>query len=140
MHINPYLIFNGRCDEALDFYGAKVGAKIEQLMRFKDNPDNPPPDKVPPGSADKVMHAAMKIGDSDIFLADGWEYGGQPKFDGFALTISVPDAAEADRVFNALLDGGKVTMPIGKTFFSSRFGMLQDKFGVGWMVIAPATA
>lgn len=134
MLVQPYLMFDGRCEEAIEFYRRAVGAETTMLMRFKDSPEPPPPGMVPPGSENKVMHAAMKIGDSTVMATDG---GCQQKaaFEGFSLTLTVSNEAEADRRFNALADGGQVRMPLAKTFFSPRFGMLQDKFGVGWMVI-----
>jgi len=134
MLVQPYLMFDGRCEEAIEFYRRAVGAETTMLMRFKDSPEPAPPGMVPPGSENKVMHAAMKIGDSVVMATDG---GCQQKaaFEGFSLTLTVPTEAEADKRFNALADGGQVRMPLAKTFFSPRFGMLQDKFGVGWMVI-----
>jgi PhnB protein len=134
MLVQPYLMFDGRCEEAIEFYRRAVGAETTMLMRFKDSPEPAPPGMVPPGSENKVMHAAMKIGDSVVMATDG---GCQQKaaFEGFSLTLTVPTEAEADKRFNALAEGGQVRMPLTKTFFSPRFGMLQDKFGVGWMVI-----
>jgi PhnB protein len=139
MQVQSYLIFNGRCEEAIDFYKKSLGAKVEMLMRFKENPDK---DKMgancmPPGSEEKVMHSSFKIGDTVVMASDGMSYDKKPEFKGFSLTVSAKDEAEADKLFNALADGGNVTMPLGKTFFSSRFGMVADKFGVGWMVIVP---
>jgi PhnB protein len=135
MQVQPYLFFNGRCEEALTFYHDAVGAEVTALMRYKECPDTPPPGTLPPNSANKVMHAAVRIGDTTVLASDG-HCQGQPSFQGLSLTVNVADEAEADRVFNALSDGGKVTMPLGKTFFSPRFGMLTDRFGLGWMVIA----
>jgi PhnB protein len=137
MHIQPYLFFDGRCEEAVDFYRGALGAEVEMLMRYKESPDPPPPGMVPPGSEDKVMHASLRIGDTVVMASDGCN-AGQPRFDGFSLSLSVADEAEADRAFAALGDGGQVQMPLGRTFFSPRFGMLTDRFGVGWMVIVPA--
>jgi PhnB protein len=134
MQVQPYLFFNGRCEEALSFYRGAVGAEIIALMRYKECPDTPPPGTLPPNSADKVMHGAMRIGSSTVLASDG-HCQGQTNFQGVSLTVYAADAAEADRVFGALSDGGKVTMPLGKTFFSPRFGMLTDRFGLGWMVI-----
>ena len=134
MKIEPYLFFDGRCDEALAFYKSAVGAETTMLMRYSQSPDPTPPGMLPPGSENKVMHASMKIGDATVMAADG-HCGGNPKFDGFSLTYNASDEAEADRVFSALSQGGKVTMPLGKTFFAPKFGMCSDKFGVGWMVI-----
>ncbi len=134
MQLTPYLFFDGRCEEALEFYKKTLGAKVEMLMRFKESPDPVPPGMVAPGSENKVMHTAFKIGDTTVMASDGRAQG-KPKFEGFVLSISAKNEAEADRLFAALGDGGKVQMPMGKTFFSPRFGMVADRFGVGWMVI-----
>lgn len=133
MLVQPYLNFNGRCDEALAFYQKALGAKVEMLMRFADSPDPIPPGMIPPGSEQKVMHSSFRIGESVLMATDGGcsEATG---FEGITLSISVKDAAEADRVWNALAEGGTVQMPIGKTFWSPRFGMLNDRFGVAWMI------
>lgn len=138
MAIQPYLFFNGRCEEAIEFYTGTIGAKVVMMMRFKESPDPMPPGMVPPGSENKVMHAELKIGDSTIMASDGG-CTGQTSFNGFSLSLSVPDAAAADKAFAALGEGGKVDMPLGKTFWSPRFGMLTDRFGVGWMVGIPTT-
>jgi PhnB protein len=134
MQVQPYLFFDGRCEEAVEFYRKALGAEVQSLMRFKDNPE-PQPGMVPPGSENKVMHACLRIGDTSIMASDG-HCMGQPSFQGFSLTLTARDDAEADRMFGALADGGQVRMPLTKTFFASRFGMLADRFGVGWMVIA----
>jgi PhnB protein len=131
MQVQPYLFFDGRCDEALEFYKKAVGADVKMLMRFKDGPDKT---LCSPGSEDKVMHAQFLVGETTILASDGRNLG-KPKFDGFALTIAAKTEAEADTIFGALGEGGQVTMPMSKTFFSPRFGMLADKFGVNWMVI-----
>ena len=135
MHIEPYLFFNGRCDEALDFYKSAVGAVPEGVMRFKDAPPPSPgqPPMVPPGSENKVMHMSFRIGDATVLASDG-HCTGQTDFRGFALSLTVKDEAEGTRLFNALANGGQVQMPLGKTFFSPCFGMLADKFGVSWMI------
>ena len=133
--VQPYLFFDGRCEEALDFYKSALGARVEMMMRFKDNPE-PQPGMCPPGSENKVMHAAFHVGDSLVMASDGMA-GGKPEFKGFSLSVNATDAPHADKLFNALARGGKVTMPLAKTFFSPRFGMVTDKFGVGWMVIVP---
>jgi PhnB protein len=135
MLVQSYLFFDGRTEEALEFYRKTVGAKVEMMMRFKDAPEAPPPGMVPPGSENKVMHSAMKIGDTLVMASDG-NCQGKPNFQGFSLSISAPNDAEAERLFNALGEGGKVQMPMGKTFFASKFGMLADRFGVNWMVIS----
>ena len=134
MPIQPYLFFDGRCEEALDFYRSALGAEVTMLMRFKDSPDPPPPGMVPPGSENKVMHASVRIGDAEVLASDG-RCLGKPDFRGFSLTLTVKSEAEADRVFAALAEGGQVQMPLGKTFFAPRFGMVADRFGVPWMVI-----
>lgn len=133
MKIEPYLFFDGRCDEAIEFYQKAAGAQVEMLMRFKDAPVKMPEGSVPPGGENKVMHASLMLGGSRVMASDG-HCSGKPAFQGFSLSISVASEAEADRVFAALADGGQVTMPLGKTFWSPRFGMLADKFGVGWMI------
>jgi len=131
MQVQPYLFFDGCCDEALEFYKKVLGAKVDMLMRFKDAPDQ---SMISPGSKDKVMHAAVHIGDTQVLMSDG-RCQGKPIFQGFSLTITAPDAAEGERRFNALADGGQVQMPLAETFFASRFGMVADKFGVGWMIL-----
>jgi PhnB protein len=134
--VQPYLFFDGRCEEAIEFYKSALGAKVDMLMRFKDSPEPVPPGMCPPGSDNKVMHAALRIGDTVVMASDGMA-GGKPEFKGFSLSVNAANEAEADKVFGALGKGGKVTMPLGKTFYSPRFGMVTDKFGVGWMVIVP---
>lgn len=131
MKVQPYLSFEGRCDEAIEFYKKAIGAKVEMLMRFKEAPDQ---SVTSPGNADKVMHAALRAGDAMLLMSDG-RCTGSMNFHGIALALSVPADADAERVFGALSEGGRVNMPLQKTFFSSRFGMLADKFGVGWMVL-----
>jgi PhnB protein len=133
--IEPYLFFNGRCEEAIEFYRNALGAEVDMLMRFSESPEPPPPGMMPEGWGNKVMHAALHIGGSKVMASDGCEAA--PGFSGFSLSLAVEAEAEADRAFNALSDGGEVTMPLGKTFWSPRFGMLTDRFGVGWMVIVP---
>jgi PhnB protein len=132
MPIEPYLFFEGRCDEALAFYQRALGAKIEMLMRYRDNPE---PAANPHGAADKVMHASFRVGDGVVMASDG-NCAGKPSFQGFGLTLSAQDEPEARRLFAALAEGGQVQMPLGKTFFSPAFGMVNDRFGVLWMVIA----
>jgi len=135
--VQPYLMFNGRCEEAIEFYRKALGAQVEFSMRFKESPEPPPPGMVPPGFENKIMHCSFRIGATTLMASDGCT-AGQPKFEGFSLSISVPNEAEADRAFNALADGGKIGMPLGKTFWSPRFGMVQDRFGVSWMVSVAA--
>lgn len=134
MFIEPYLFFEGRCDEAIEFYRQSIGAEITALMRYRESPEPHQPGMLPPGSEDKVMHGAIRIGDTTVMLSDG-RCSGKPVFQGFALTLTAPDIAGADRMFAALADGGQVQMPLAKTFFSPRFGMVTDRFGVLWMVI-----
>jgi len=131
MKVAPYLFFDGRAEEAIEFYGRVLGAKVERMMRFKDNPS---PGMNPPGAENKVMHASIHIGDSILLLSDG-KCTGKPEFRGFAVTLYVANDAEAEGKFKALSDGGRVEMPLNKTFFASRFGMVADRFGVVWMVI-----
>ena len=137
MHIQPYLFFDGRCEEAVDFYRKVLGAEVSMLMRFKDSPEPPAPGMCPPGSGDKVMHASLRIGETTVMASDG-RCQGRPSFQGFSLSLMVPDEADAGRLFAALADGGQVQMPLTRTFFSPRFGMVADRFGVLWMVyVAP---
>ena len=137
MLIQPYLSFDGRCEEAIEFYRKALGAELTFLMRYKESPDAPPPGMIPPGSENKVLHASLRIGDTTVMASDGG-CGGKPNFHGFSLSIRARDVAEADRLFAALAEGGQVQMPLGKTFFSPRFGMVSDRFGVSWMVIFEA--
>ena len=140
MQVQPYLFFDGRCDEALEFYRKTLGAEVTMLMRFKDSPEPQPPGMVPPGSENKVMHTCFRIGDTAVMASDG-RCMGKPSFQGFSLSLTPPDVAEAERLFATLGDGGQVRMPLAKTFFSPRFGMVADRFGVSWMVVvAPDTA
>ena len=134
MQAQPYLIFDGRCEEAIEFYKSALGAEVTMLMRFKDSPEPHPPGMLPPGAETKVMHASLRIGDSMVMASDG-QCLGQANFQGFSLALSVSNDAEAERLFAALGNGGKVCMPLAKTFFSSRFGMVADRFGVSWMII-----
>ncbi len=132
MQVQPYLFFDGRCEEAVEFYRKALGAQVDMLMRYSDSPEPAPPGMVPPGSENKVMHASFRIGDSTVMASD--DCSGKPSPQGFSLSLSVSQEAEADRFFNALANGGKVQMPLTKTFWSPRFGMLTDRYGVGWMV------
>lgn len=133
--IQPYLFFNGRCEEAAGFYRDAIGAELQMLMRYKESPEKPPPGMVPANWGEKVMHAEIKIGDSTVMASDGC--GDDSKFAGFSLSLTFPTEDEAKRAFSALADGGKVEMPITKTFWSPCFGMLTDRFGMGWMVSVP---
>ena len=132
MQLQPYLFFEGRCEEAARFYEGAVGAKIQRLIRFKDSPD---PTLCRADEADKVMHMTLQVGDQTIMASDGQCQGNQ-MFQGFALSLTVTGETDADRRFNALADGGQVLQPLMKTFFSPRFGMVTDRFGVSWMILA----
>jgi PhnB protein len=135
MKLEPYLFFNGRCEEAIDFYKKALGAEVTMLMRMNEAPDPPPPGAIPEGFEDKVMHASLQIGEMRLMVSDG-NSNMQPSFKGFCLSLGMFDVQEAERTFAALLaGGGKVTMQLGKTFWSPAFGMVEDQFGVGWMVI-----
>ena len=137
MQIQPYLFFEGRCEEAIELYRNALGAEVEMLMRIKDSAEPAPPGTHPPGSENKVMHAALRIGEAMLLASDG-RCQGKPSFQGFSLTIYASDESQAKRWFAALSDGGETRMPLGKTFFSPCFGMLADRFGVPWMIIVPA--
>jgi len=128
MQIQPYVFFDGRCDDAIEFYRGALGAEVMMLMRFKDSPE-----PASHGNEDKVMHANLRIGETTVLVSDG-RCLGRPSFQGFALSLTVADEAEAERLFAALGDGGQVQMPLTKTFFSPRFGMVADRFGVLWMI------
>lgn len=134
MQLQPYLMFNGRCEEAFEFYRSALGAEFTMLLRYKDAPIPAEERMTPPGGDNKIMHMQFRIGDQIVFASDG-RCDGHPNFQGFCLTLTVADEAEADKVFAALGDGGKVQMPLGKTFFSPSFGMVADRFGIGWMVL-----
>jgi len=136
MLVQAYLNFDGRCEEALNFYKKALGAEVTMLMRMNESPEPPKPGVVAPGSADKVLHAAFRIGETMLLASDCY-CSGKPVFQGFSLTITARDEAEANRLFAALSDGGQVTAPLSKTFFSPRFGMVTDRFGVAWMVLVP---
>jgi PhnB protein len=131
MQVQPYLNFDGRCEEALQFYKSALGAEVTALMRCKDAPD---PGMIKPGLEDKVLHSSFRVGDSTIMASDGYCQG-KPEFRGVSLTIIVPEEADAKRLFAALSEGGEVRMPLAKTFFSPLFGMVADRFGVSWMII-----
>src|SRR3954465_14190470 len=133
MLVQPYLFFDGRCEEALDFYTSALGAEVIMVLRYRDAPD-PPTGMIAPGSEGKIMHASFRLGETTVMASDG-RCGGQPEFRGFSLSLTVASEEEADRVFAALAEGGHVHMPLGTTFFAPRFGMVADRFGVSWMVI-----
>lgn len=131
--IQPYLFFNGRCEEAIGFYQRVLGAEVEMMMRNKDAPPDALPPGMPPGSENLVMHATLKVGDGVLMASDGMA-GGAAKFSGFSLSLTCPTEAECRRRFDALAEGGRVDMPLGKTFWSAAFGMVTDRFGVQWMI------
>jgi PhnB protein len=131
MHVQPYLNFSGRCDEALEFYTKAIGAEVEVLMRWKDCPDK---SLCSEGNEQKVMHARVRVGNARLMASDG-RNSGQPNFAGIMLSLSTDSESDAHKLFAGLAEGGKVQMPLGKTFFSPCFGMVMDKFGVGWMIV-----
>jgi PhnB protein len=132
--VQSYLFFDGRCEEAIEFYRRALGAEVSMLMRFKDSPEPHQPGCVAPGSENKIMHASLRIGETTVMASDG-RCTGKPSFQGFSLSLTAPTEAQADRWFAALADGGQVQMPLAKTFFSPRFGMVADRFGVSWMIL-----
>ncbi|MFO1119834.1 MAG: VOC family protein [Rhodospirillales bacterium] len=132
MKLQAYLFFEGRCEEAIEFYRHALGAKVGMLMRFNESPE-PPACEMPDDAGAKVMHASLRIGETTVMASDG-RCRGQPGFQGFSLSLTAADEAEAARLFAALADGGTVQMPLGKTFFSPCFGMVADRFGVSWMI------
>ncbi len=134
MAVEPYLFLEGRCEEAIDFYCAKLGAEVVMKMTNKDAPEQPPPGTLPPGSENKILHASLRIGDSMIMASDG-HCAGPAKFEGFSLSISTKDEEENKKNFAGLSEGGTVLMPLTPTFFSPSFGMVKDKFGVTWMCV-----
>jgi PhnB protein len=134
MQVQPYLFFDGRCEEALTFYSQALGAQVTALMRYRESPEPPPPDNTMAG--DKIMHANLQIGETQIMASDG-QRPGEGLFKGFSLSITAATDAQARRLFDALADGGHIQMPFGPTFFATAFGMVADRFGVGWMVIVP---
>ena len=136
MAIEPYLFFNGHCEEAIEFYKNALGAEVLMLMRYKESPEPPPPGMVPAGWDNKVMHASLRVGNANLMASDGCSDG--VNFQGFSLSLTATDEADARRKFSALAEGGQVRMPLTKTFWSPCFGMVADRFGVGWMVtVAP---
>jgi len=138
MNVLAYLNFDGRCEEALEFYRKALGAEVVMLSRFKDSPEPAAPGMVPPDSANKIMHSSFRIGAATVMASD-CHCAGKASFQGFSLALTLPNPAAAERAFTALSDGGKVDMPLGKTFFSPSFGVLTDRFGVSWMIyVAPA--
>jgi PhnB protein len=134
MQVQPYIYFEGRCEEAIEFYKKALGASVNMIMRFKDCPEPAPSGQFPPQMLDKIMHASLRIGDSTVLVSDG-RCQSAANFAGFTLPILVSTEPEAQKIFTALSEGGKVGMPLAKTFFSPAFGMVHDKFGVPWMVL-----
>ena len=132
MAIEPYLFFNGRCEEAIEFYKKALDAEVLMLMRYKESPESPPPAKAPAGWDNKIMHTSLRVGNATLMASDGCSEGAN--FQGFSLSLSMANEAEAKRAFAALAEGGQVQMPLGKTFWSPCFGMVTDRFGVGWMI------
>lgn len=139
MEVQSYLFFDGRTEEALQFYQRALGAQIDAMMRFKDSPDGsscgPDGQPLPPENLNKILHSSFRVGKTTIMASDGM-CTGKPVFQGSSLAILVPNESEAKRYFNALADGGRIEMPLAKTFFSDAFGMIADRFGVSWMVVA----
>jgi PhnB protein len=137
--VQPYLFFRGRCEEAIDYYKKTVGAEVEMMMRFRDNPDKPGRDKVPAELDDRIMHASLRIAGAGILMSDGMK-SGPLDFQCMSLALSVASEAECERIYNALAADGTVQMPIGPTFFARLFGAVADKFGVSWMIMVPQHA
>ena len=131
--VQVYLFFNGRCEEAVEFYRKTIGAEVEMMLRYKESPQPPAPGMIPAGFENKIMHCSFRVGQTSVMASDGCS-ASKADFNGFSLSITVPTEAEADKVFAALSDGGTVKMPLAKTFWSPKFGMLEDRFGIGWMV------
>jgi len=134
MNVQAYLMFNGRTEEALAFYQAALKAEVTALMRFGEAPEPPPPDMIPDGWSNKIMHSSFKVGSVELMASDGCQSDGA-SFSGISLALSVATPEEAETTFAALSEGGQVTMPLAKTFFSPSFGTLTDRFGVSWMVL-----
>lgn len=137
MRVNAYLSFEGRCEEAIEFYREALGAEVLMLLRMDESPDPHPPGMLPPGAEKKILHSTLKIGESTVMATDG-NCSGSPNFQGISLSLSLADEAEAQRRFAALAEGGQVHMPLTKTFFSPGFGIVADRFGVSWMVVVQA--
>jgi PhnB protein len=137
--LEPYLFFDGRCEEAIEFYRRVLGAEVIMLMRFKDGPQPQQAGSCPPNNGDKIMHASIRVGDATLLVSDG-QCQGHPKFQGFSVSLRVPDEATAERLFAGLAEGGQIQMPLERTFFSPRFGMVADRFGVSWMILVTHSA
>jgi PhnB protein len=136
--IQPYLFFNGNCEQAVEFYRTALGAEVEMTMRYKESPEPPQPGMVPPGFENKIMHTSFRVGQTTVMASDGCSPE-KANFQGFSLSLSVASEKEADAAFAALAKGGQVRMPLAKTFWSPRFGMVTDRFGIGWMISVPPT-
>ena len=137
MKVQAYISFGGRCEEALEFYKKSIGAEVSGLMRWKEMPDANV--KAPPGWEEKVMNAAFRVGETHLMADDGMGPA-TPEFKGMTLALSAADDDETRRLFDALAEGGTVQMPLAKTFWTSSFGMLSDKFGVPWMVMTESAS
>ena len=135
MQVQPYLSFEGRCEEAINFYKSAVGAEVVMMIRFKEAPDQ---SMMTPGTGDKILHAALRVGDSTVLASDG-QCMGKAVFQGITLSLTASNDAEAKRLFDALANGGNVQMPLAKTFFATSFGIVADKFGVAWMLYVPTS-
>jgi PhnB protein len=136
MKVQSYLSFEGRCEEAIEFYKGAVGAEVTALLRNKEMPGDGE-HGCSPGAEDKILHSSFRVGETELMATDG-RCTGKANFEGIALALSVADDAEAQRRFAALADGGQVQMPLTPTFFTSSFGMVADRFGVTWMLtVAP---
>jgi PhnB protein len=134
MQIDPYLNFNGNCEEAFHFYEKALGGKIEMLLKYNQAPAGGGP--TPPGFENKVMHVRLSVGQQIIMASDA-PPGHFSPMQGFNVSLMFDDKAQAERVFNALADKGKVMMPFAQTFWAEGFGMLTDRFGTPWMVNCP---
>ena len=135
--VQPYIFFNGSCESAVEFYREALGAEVQMMMRFNESPEPLQPGMVPPGFENKIMHCSFRIGATTLMASDGCS-ADKANFEGFSLSLSLPSEAEVNRVFAALAEGGQVRMPLTKTFWSPRFGMVADRFGIGWMItVAP---
>ncbi|HRQ06225.1 MAG TPA: VOC family protein [Nitrosomonas halophila] len=130
--VQPYLFFDGRCEEALEFYRSSLDAQVDLLLRYRDSPEPPPAGTLPPGFENKIMHATFRIGTTTLMASDS--HAENKGFGGFSLALTVLTEVEADRIFDALADGGQVQQPLAKTFWSPRFGILTDRFGISWMI------
>jgi PhnB protein len=135
MSLSPYLIFNGRCEEAIEYYRKTLGAEVIAKMRFSDSPEPHPPGMIPPGAEKNIMHAELRIGDASLMCSDGCPTDKPAVFQGFSIALSLQEVAKAQKLFNTLAADGQVRMPFNKTFFSPGFGMVVDRFGVSWMLL-----